>query len=135
MTQSGEYNSAVFEKFLKYMQANPYKTEDQYFTIYSEYAKMLFRHYHPRASPRELFEVQNNAKRALKKEKDEFEDLVKKYEKEFDDRVKKADELKRQLILTHMKEAARAASMTLVDIKSDYGSDKSEEFELVEKTD
>jgi hypothetical protein len=34
-----------------------------------------------------------------------------------------------------MKEAARAASMTLVDIKSDYGSDKSEEFELVEKTD
>jgi hypothetical protein len=78
MIQSGEYNSGVFRRFLNYMVAHPYKTEDEYFTIYSEYSKMLYRHYNPRADSRLIAAVQENAKKCLKEEKEEFEKMTKK---------------------------------------------------------
>jgi hypothetical protein len=152
MIQSGEYNSTVFERFLKHMQASPYKTEDQYFTIYSEYAKMLYRHYHPRASLRDLSDVQENAKKALKKEKDEFEDLAKKYEKEFDERIEKANALKRLQIgkileETMRKSIAEAQSvlgavervttftgepLKIMEPESEPVLEKNEDFEMIE---
>jgi hypothetical protein len=133
MCQKGEYDTTVFRKFLEHMSKHPYKTEDEYFTLYSEYAKMLHRHYNPRADVKELQFVQQTAKKALKEEKTEFEALAKKYEAEFDEREKKAMTMKRDFILERMismtmRESVAEAKTVLAAVENAHGDD----FVLVE---
>jgi hypothetical protein len=124
MIQTGKYNSSVFKLFMTKMTKNPYKSEDEYFDRYSEYAKMLHKHYNPRSSANELKYVYETTKISLKKEKETFESTVKKYENEYSDRMKKAQELKKKYILERIAQITEHVDVTnqsaVVDQSDDY---------------
>lgn len=98
MVQLGEYESAVFRRFLELIQKEPYKTEEEYFDRCSVYAKNIYRHYHPRASIPELKMVQERTEKMFKKEKEEFEKMAKEISDKIDETHNKAIEEKKKLI-------------------------------------
>lgn len=139
MIQTGKYDTGVFRRFMNNLAKKPYKSEEEYFSVYSEYAKSLHKFYNPRASADELKYVYDLTFRSLKEEKKAFNDTVKKYEKEYDDRVKEAIKLKKQLLIERLVKARLelanrevAKVINIIDSVADISAKEKQMKELIE---
>lgn len=83
------FSAGVFAKWLKQVQARPWKSSDEYFETQANYVMMLYVHYNPKAPTADRYSVRNNVKKMLSQEYEDFKQTTQKYEKLVNERDEK----------------------------------------------
>lgn len=120
------YSAKVLTKWLKQIQARPWKSSEEYFESQANYVMMLHMHYNPRSSTEERYAVRNNVRKLLTDEYEDFKKTTQKYEKAVKERdeklaAKNKADLLNYLVNAPAEELAQACTVR-VEVDQDIGS-------------
>jgi ElaB/YqjD/DUF883 family membrane-anchored ribosome-binding protein len=80
------YSPQVFEKFLDYIQNNPWQSENEYLDRMTHYVTLLYRHYYPELSKNKIKKIKAQVKKLLYEERDKLKTMAQNIEREVDEK-------------------------------------------------
>lgn len=92
------YPDAAY-KYFSYVSANKWKTKEEYLEIQSLYNVFVFRHEHPRASPKEIAEYRRRSFNEVKKETKIFEETAAKVTQQLNEERQESIDFRKERII------------------------------------